>query len=138
MNGVAINAALKLGADAVQMGTAFVLCPESAADEAYRANLQSDKAFNTAITTVISGRPARGLINRMHQEVEDLKAFLPAYPIAYSAAKALHSTASQYNNYDFAAHWAGQGAPLARALPASELIELLKSELAAARDHENP
>lgn len=133
MDGVGIAAALKLGADAVQMGTAFILCPESAADDAYRANLQSNKAFNTALTAVISGRPARGLTNRMHQEIEELNAFLPSYPSAYSAAKALHAAASEHHNYDFAAHWAGQGAPLARTLPATELVQLLSAELAVAQ-----
>lgn len=137
MDGASIAAALKLGADAVQMGTAFILCPESAADTAYRTNLQSKKAFNTAITAVISGRPARGMINRMHQQIEQLKAFVPNYPVAYSAAKALHSAACEHNNYDFAAHWAGQGAPLARALPAIELVQLLSSELAVARGQKN-
>lgn len=134
MNGAGIAAALQLGADAVQMGTAFILCPESAADAAYKANLQSRRALDTAITAVISGRPARGLRNRMHKEIAELQDFLPAYPLAYSAAKALHSAASLHNNDDFAAHWAGQGAPLARALAATELVELLSLELAVAQD----
>ena len=130
MNGAGIAAALHLGADAAQMGTAFILCPESAANESYRANIQSAKALETAITAVISGRPARGIKNRMHTEIAELQAYLPDYPVAYNAAKALHAAASQHNNQDFAAHWAGQGAPLARALPAADLVQLLKAELA--------
>lgn len=128
MNGCGIKAALALGADAVQMGTAFILCPESAADEHYRQQLQSEHSLNTAITAVISGRPARGLRNRMHTEVAEFSDYLPDYPIAYDAAKALHAAAIQHGNVDFAAHWAGQGAPLARALPAAELLRLLKAE----------
>lgn len=135
MNGRGIAAALQLGADAVQMGTAFILCPESAADQAYRNNLQSVRALHTAITPVISGRPARGIINRMHEEIAELVDHLPDYPTAYSATKALHAAASQQGSQDFAAHWAGQGAPLARALPAAELIQLLKAELQVAQSH---
>lgn len=134
MNGSGIAAALQLGADAVQMGTAFILCPESAADAAYKANLQSERALDTAITAVISGRPARGIRNRMHKEIAKLQDFLPAYPQAYSVAKALHSAARLHNNNEFAAHWAGQGAPLARTLAATELVDLLSSELKAAQD----
>lgn len=128
MNGNGIKAALALGADAVQMGTAFILCPESSADSSYRQHLQSERSLNTEITAVISGRPARGLKNRMHTEVAEFSDFLPDYPIAYAAAKALHAAASKRGSVDFAAHWAGQGAPLARTLPAAELIRLLKYE----------
>lgn len=133
MNGAGIAAALQLGADGVQMGTAFILCPESAADTNYKATLQSAAALETAITAVISGRPARGIKNRMHSEISEFSDSLPDYPIAYSAAKALHAAASQQGNHDFAAHWAGQGAPLARALPARDLVRLLSAELTAAR-----
>lgn len=133
MDGAGIAAALQLGAQGVQMGTAFILCPESAADTNYRASLQSAAALDTAITAVISGRPARGIKNRMHTEVAEFSAYLPDYPIAYSAAKALHAAASAHSNSDFAAHWAGQGAPLARALPARDLIAVLSAELAAAQ-----
>lgn len=125
MDGAGIKAALALGAAGVQLGTAFVLCPESAANAAYREALQSERAHDTAITANISGRPARGLANRLYGEVG---AALPDYPIAYDAAKALHAVASAQGCHDFAAQWAGQGAPLARALPAAELLALLVEE----------
>ena len=129
MDGTGIAAALKLGACAVQMGTAFVLCPESSANAAYRAALKSDRAFHTRITSAISGRPARGMVNRMYTEVDRPGApALPDYPIAYDAAKALHAAASAQGNHDFAAQWAGQGAPLAREMPAAELVEVLVRE----------
>ncbi|MCY1289073.1 Nitronate monooxygenase [compost metagenome] len=125
MDGAGIAAALALGAGAAQLGTAFILCPESAANAAYRAALQSSMARHTAI----SGRPARGLVNRMHREVDVPGAPpLPDYPIAYDAGKALHAAASAQGSHDFAAHWAGQGAPLARALPAAELVQRLVEE----------
>lgn len=135
MNGAGVAAALQLGAQAAQMGTAFILCPESNANDAYRHTLQSAKALETEITPVISGRPARGIKNRMHTEIAELREFLPDYPLAYSAAKALNAAASQHNNYDFAPHWAGQGAILARAMPAAALVELINTELMAAQSH---
>ncbi|WP_394561302.1 NAD(P)H-dependent flavin oxidoreductase [Aquipseudomonas alcaligenes] len=126
MDGAGINAALALGAAGVQLGTAFVLCPESAANAAYRAALKGEKAYRTEITANISGRPARGLPNRLSG---DLGAALPDYPICYDAAKALHAAASAQGNHDFAAQWAGQGAPLARELPAAQLLATLVEEM---------
>ena len=126
MDGAGINAALALGAAAVQMGTAFVSCPESAANAAYRAALQSERTRHTEITCNISGRPARALPNRL---CGDLGVPLPDYPICYDAAKALNAVASAQGNYDFAAQWAGQGAPLARELPAAELVATLLREM---------
>lgn len=128
MDGAGINAALALGAAGVQLGTAFVLCPESAANPAYRAALRSEQARHTQITANISGRPARGLPNRLYGE---FTAALPDYPIAYDAAKALHAAASAQGYHDFAAQWAGQGAPLARELPAAELVAVLLAEMQA-------
>ncbi|MGD9760073.1 MAG: NAD(P)H-dependent flavin oxidoreductase, partial [Comamonas sp.] len=129
MDGAGIAAALQLGACAVQMGTAFILCPESAASQAYRAELQGDSAQHTAITAAISGRPARGMFNRLHQLGRDYAGALPAYPMVYDAGKALHQAASAQGSSDYAAHWAGQGAPLARAMPAAELVRTLAQEL---------
>lgn len=135
MDGRGIHAALTLGAAAAQLGTAFILCPESAADAAYRAGLQSERADTTRLTSALSGRPARGLLNRFIAECEATpEAAAPAaYPQAYDAAKQLHAAASRLGRSDYAAHWAGQGAPLARALPAATLMATLAEELAAAR-----
>ena len=130
MNGSGIVAALNLGASAVQMGTAFVSCPESSANEQYRQTLQSERTQRTAISMDISGRPARGMINRMFIEVGGANApTRPDYPTAYVATKALSTAASNQGDYDFAVQWAGQGAPLARAMPAAELIEVLVREM---------
>ncbi|MCS5712240.1 nitronate monooxygenase [Candidatus Berkiella aquae] len=128
MDGQGIKAALALGAIGVQMGTAFILCPESAANATYRAALKSEQAYDTQLTSLISGRPARGLVNRLMlaHHLENLA--IPAYPIAYDAAKSLHAAASVQGNHDFAVHWAGQGAPLARELPAAQLITKLLQE----------
>jgi nitronate monooxygenase len=132
MDGRGIVAAMTLGAAGVQMGTAFVLCPESSANAAYRAQMKSGRAHHTRITAAISGRAARGLPNRMYELIEE--AALPDYPIAYDAAKALHAAASAKGNHEFAAYWAGQGAPLARELPAAVLmIQLVEEWHAASR-----
>ncbi|WP_137173239.1 nitronate monooxygenase family protein [Massilia sp. HP4] len=130
MDGAGIKAALDLGAAGAQLGTAFILSPESAANEAYRANLQSERAAVTTLTAAISGRPARGIVNRI---ISHGASGIPAaYPVAYDAAKQLHAVAAKAGNHEYAPHWAGQGAPLARALPAAELVETLVRELYAA------
>lgn len=130
MNGAAIAAMMALGADAVQMGTAFVLCPESSADDLYRATLRSDAAYHTAVTSNISGRPARGLANNRFYEPTSANApALPDYPIAYDAGKALVAAAKAAGvAADFSVQWAGQGAPLARSMPAAQLVALLVEE----------
>ncbi|MCP1229015.1 NAD(P)H-dependent flavin oxidoreductase [Acetobacter fabarum] len=134
MDGAGVAAVLELGAVAAQMGTAFVACPESAADEAYRQALLGPAAYHTRLITGISGRPARGLANRLSAWLEQENAPLPpAYPIAYAAAKALNTVARAGGEAGFGAHWAGQGAPLARAMPAAQLVSTLKAELEQAR-----
>lgn len=133
MDGAGIAAALELGAAAVQMGTAFILCPESSASAAYRAELKSERARHTAITAAISGRPARGIFNRLHALGQGDAPPLPDYPIAYDAGKALHQAASRQGEHGYAAHWAGQGAPLAREMPARELVRTLVEEWQAAQ-----
>lgn len=130
MDGAGIAAALDLGAAAAQLGTAFIACPESAADDAYRQALTGPGAEHTTLTPLISGRPARALANRFTALAEHLKGRLPpAYPIAYDAGKALHAAAKARGEHGFGAHWAGQGAPLARAMPAAMLIDTLRDEL---------
>lgn len=130
MTGADISAALNAGAAAVQMGTAFVLCPESSANAGYRANLCRGAAVNTEITSAISGRPARGIVNRAHTEIEPHnRADVPDYPLTYDAMKQLAAAAAAQGDEGYAAHWAGTGAGLARSMPAAQLIETLVSEL---------
>ena len=131
MDGAGIAAALTLGAAAAQLGTAFLACPESAADDAYRAALAGPAAYHTMMTAQISGRPARVLANRFAALPGAPAA--PDYPIAYDAGKALHAAARAKGAGGFGAHWAGQGAPLARAMPAADLIATLRRELVASR-----
>lgn len=132
MDGAGIAAALKLGAAGAQLGTAFVACPESSADAAYRAALLSGPGA-TRMTRAISGRAARCLENRFTRWGEAAGAEdVPAYPLAYDAGKALNAAAKAAGETGFGAQWAGQGAPLARALPAGELAGLLIEETKAA------
>jgi nitronate monooxygenase len=132
MDGAGVAAALTLGAVAAQLGTAFIGCPESSADAAHRAALFSPAATRTVMTRAISGRPARGLPNAFTALGESLGITPPDYPIAYDAGKALNAAAQAKGDPGFAAHWAGQGAPLARAMPAAELVAVLGEELRGA------
>ncbi len=130
MDGAGIAACLLLGASAAQLGTAFIACPESAADEGYRAALLGDASAHTVITTAISGRPARCLVNRFTAFGGEAGGDpVPDYPIAYDAAKALNAAAKAAGETGYGAQWAGQGAPLARALPAAALVAELRSEM---------
>lgn len=130
MDGAGIAAVLALGAVAAQLGTAFISCPESAADDAYRAALRGSGAYHTILTSLISGRPARALANQF-TALEKILAnrVPPEYPIAYYAGKALNAAAKARGNNGFGAHWAGQGAPLSRAMSAAQLVETLRAEL---------
>ncbi|WP_114418264.1 NAD(P)H-dependent flavin oxidoreductase [Marinospirillum perlucidum] len=133
MTGMDIQRVLSLGAVAAQLGTAFIGCPESLASTAYRQQLLSEAASQTRLTSVVSGRPARAMSNRLIQFCEENPGPRPAaYPLAYDAAKQLAAAASQQGRNDFGVHWAGQGAPQARELPAAELIHQLVQEMHAA------
>jgi nitronate monooxygenase len=130
MDGAGIAAALSLGACAVQLGTAFIGATESAADSGYRAALGSAAAEHTVMTRAISGRPARCLANQFTALGAGLGApAIPDYPIAYDAGKALNSAAKATGEFGFGAQWAGQGAPLARAEPAADIVHRLVAEL---------
>lgn len=129
MDGRDVRAALDMGAVAAQMGTAFVGCDESAADDAYRAALFSDAARHTVMTRVISGRPARCLSNEFTALDQGQDALVADYSRAYDAGKALNQAAKSAGDGRFGAQWAGQGAPRARAMSATQLMAQLKTEL---------
>ncbi|WP_343228024.1 nitronate monooxygenase [Stakelama flava] len=129
MDGAGIRAALDLGAIAAQLGTAFIACPESAADDGYRAALTGEAAEHTIMTRAISGRPARALANRFTRLGSSIDVPPPDYPRAYDAGKALNAAHKAKGEAGFGAQWAGQGAPLIRAMPASELMAQLRREL---------
>ena len=134
MDGAGIADALRGGAAAAQLGTAFVGADESLADPGYRATLAAARPGDTIMTRALSGRPARSLptpFTELTAEVpEDA---VPAYPLAYDLAKALHAAAKAVGETGFGAQWAGTGAPAARFMPAGELVARLAAEIDAAR-----
>ena len=131
MDGAGIAAALRLGASAAQLGTAFIACDESAADAGYREALASDAANHTIMTRAISGRPARCLQNWFTVLGANIPPQqIPSYPIAYDAGKALNAAAKAQREAGYGAQWAGQAAPLARkGLSAAALVLALAQEL---------
>jgi nitronate monooxygenase len=133
MTGADIAAALRAGASAAQLGTAFIPCPESGANAAYRAKLLQQPPLPTALTEVISGRPARGLVNRFMLDIDQPgRPAVAPYSRAYSAGKALVAAAQETGEPGFAVQWAGSGNGRARVLPAAELVQALAQELQAA------
>jgi nitronate monooxygenase len=138
MDGAGIAACLTLGASAAQLGTAFVACPESSADAGFRAALLGPGSRHTVMTSAISGRPARCLANRFTELGDTVEtSAIPSYPIAYDAGKALHAAAKAAGEFGYGSQWAGQGAPLARSLPAATLVEELGSEMERALRRRN-
>jgi nitronate monooxygenase len=130
MDGAGITAALRLGASAAQLGTAFVTSDESEADTGYRDALASEAAHHTVMTRAISGRPARCLRNsftNLATCVPPRK--IPSYPIAYDAGTALNAAGKAVNDSGYGAQWAGQGAPLSRPMPAGRLVSILAGEI---------
>lgn len=128
MNGQHAAKMLNLGANAVQMGTAFIQCKSSNASSAYREALFQQPI--TQITSSISGRPARGLVNHWHTQVDQPeRPTVPPYPYTYDLAKQLHQTASAQDEHHFAAFWAGTRVAHIRALEAADLINLVMLEM---------
>ncbi len=129
--GADIARALAAGAAGAQLGTAFVECPESAADPAYREALRAPDR-RTAMTRAFSGRPARGLVNRFIDEFAPHEREAPDYPLPYDAAKRLAAAAMAAGSTAFSARWAGTGPVRATPLPATALLTALMEELNAA------
>lgn len=132
MDGAAIAAVLALGAQAAQLGTAFIPCPESGASQTHRDALLAAREDDTCITEKFSGKPARGLANRFMKEMGARNAPQLAFPAQNSVTAKLRQASAKAGKADFIALWAGQAAPLSRALPAAALISALNNEAAAA------
>ncbi|SQC87970.1 enoyl-[acyl-carrier-protein] reductase [Klebsiella pneumoniae] len=128
MDGAGIASVMQLGAQGVQLGTAFLLCPESAADAGYRAAIHNSLDGRTVLTSAISGRPARCLANAFCALGEGYPASaVPDYPLAYDIGKALAAAKAQ-GVHEYGAHWAGQGVGLIRECDAATLIRQLAAE----------
>ena len=122
-NGVA--AALALGAAGVQVGTAYLLCPEATTSAVHRAALASDAARVTALTNLFTGRPARGIVNRVMREFGPISDLPPAFPLATAAIAPLRSAAERQGSGDFSPLWSGQNASGCKAVPAAQLTREL-------------
>ncbi|WP_323897533.1 NAD(P)H-dependent flavin oxidoreductase [Aeromonas allosaccharophila] len=122
VDGKGIANALMLGASAVQMGTAFLCCHEATTSALHRAVLQSPQGQLTALTNLFSGRPARGIVNRLMRELGPLSEFAPHFPYASGALAPLRAAAEKTGDSGFSPLWAGQNVSGCRDLPASELM----------------
>jgi nitronate monooxygenase len=127
----AIVAALALGASAVQIGTAFLFAPEAKILPPHRAALKAARDESTVLTNVMSGRPARGFVNRVMRELGPISDIVPEFPLAGGALAPLHAKAQAQGSGDFSAMLAGQAAALGRELPASDLTRKLAAEALA-------
>lgn len=123
-----VAAALALGAAGVQIGTAYLLCPEATTSAVHRAALKSDAASHTALTNLFSGRPARGIVNRVMKELGPMSSAAPAFPLATAAIAPLRAQAESQGSGDFSPLWCGQNASGCKEVPAAQLTR----ELAAA------
>jgi nitronate monooxygenase len=120
-----VAAAFALGASAVQVGTAYLLCPEATTRDVHRAALQSEAARHTAFTNLVTGRPARGIVNRLMRDLGPISPLAPAFPLAAAAIAPLRAEAERRGRGDFSPLWAGQNATGCRPIPAARLTREL-------------
>jgi nitronate monooxygenase len=126
-----IAAAFALGASGAQVGSAYLFCPEAQVSPLHRKALKSATDDSTALTNLFTGRPARGIINRVMREVGPISGEAPAFPLAGGALAPLKAAAEAQGSSDFSSLWAGQAASLGREMPAGELTQRLADETLA-------
>jgi nitronate monooxygenase len=126
-----IAAAFALGASGVQIGSAYLHCPESKISAPHRAALKSAGDAGTAVTNLMTGRPARGAFNRVMRELGPINPVAPEFPLAAGALTPLRAKAEAAGSGDFSPMWAGQAAALGRAMPAREVTRALAAEAQA-------
>lgn len=125
-----VRAAMALGAAGVQVGTAYLLCPEATTSAVHRAALRSDAAGTTALTNLFSGRLARGIVNRLMRELGPVNVAAPAFPLASAAVAPLRAAAERRDRGDFSPLWAGQNATGCRDVPAADVTRALAAGVA--------
>lgn len=126
-----IVAALAMGAAGVQIGTAYLFSPESKISAPHRAALKAARSDSTALTNVMTGRPARGIVNRVMRELGPIADIAPEFPLAAGALAPLRAKAEAQGSGDFSPLWSGQAASLGREMPARELTVRLAGEAQA-------
>jgi nitronate monooxygenase len=124
-----VAAATTLGASGVQVGTAYLLCPEATTSALHRSALKSEAAGHTALTNVFTGRPARSIVNRIVRELGPMSADVPAFPLATGRIQPLRAAAEARGSSDFSPLWAGQHARRCREIPAADLTRVLADGL---------
>jgi nitronate monooxygenase len=124
-----VRAALALGAASVQVGTAYLLCPEATTSAVHRAALKSEDARHTAITNVFSGRPARGIVNRLMKELGPMSSAVPPFPLAARAVAPLRAAAETQGLGDFSPLWSGQNLSGCREVPAADVTRELAADI---------
>ncbi len=120
-----VRAALALGAAGVQVGTAYLLCPEATTSPLHRAALRSEAAQHTALTNLFTGRPARGIVNRLMRELGPMSSHPPAFPLAPAALAPLRSHAEALGSGDFSPLWSGQNSSGCKEIGAAALTREL-------------
>lgn len=130
-DGRGIAAAFALGASGVQIGTAYLFTPESLITDLHRAALRGARDDRTALTNLFSGRPARGLVNRVMREVGPMSDVAPAFPTAGAALAPLKQAAESQGSADFSSLWSGQAAALCGEAPAGSLTRTLADDALA-------
>jgi len=120
-----VAAAMRLGASAVQVGTSYLCCPEATTSAVHRAALASDASAHTALTNLFSGRPARGIVNRVMRELGAMSPDTPQFPLASAAIAPLRASAERAGRGDFSPLWSGQNASGCRDRPAAEITRAL-------------
>jgi nitronate monooxygenase len=128
MDGRGIAAALALGAQAVQMGTAFLTCHEAGIPDAYKEAILKAHEDETRLTRAFSGRPARGIVNRFMTEIDRTAESILPFPLQNALTRPLRSAAAKQGRAEFLSLWAGQAVRLARRQPAAELVARLVKE----------
>ena len=128
-----VAAALSLGAAMAQVGTAYLLCPEALTSAVHRAALKSPAAAHTALTNLFTGRPARGIFNRLMRDLGGIHAVAPEFPLATGAIAPLRAAAEKAGSGDFTPLWSGQNASGCREIGAAELTRALMAGLDAAK-----
>ena len=124
-----VAAAMALGAAGVQIGTAYLLCPEATTSAVHRSALKSEAARHTALTNLFTGRPARAIVNRVMRELGPIGTAMPAFPLAVAAIAPLRAKAESQASGDFSPLWSGQNASGCKELPAADLTRELAAGL---------
>lgn len=127
-----VAAAMALGAAGVQVGTAYLLCSEATTSVVHRAALKSDSACVTALTNLFTGRPARGIVNRLMRELGPMSPAAPAFPLATAAIAPLRAKAESLGSGEFSPLWAGQNASGCKEVSATLMTRELASSIANA------